>query len=99
MRNFASTAGRWGVLGTLSLACAFSAPARAANAAAIEKGRALFNQMCSHCHGLDMVSPGTSAFDLRRFPHNEEARFRHSVTHGKGNMPAWFFCGEPGAEN
>ena len=42
-----------------------------------------------------MVSPGTSAFDLRRFPHNEEARFRHSVTHGKGNMPAWGDLLEP----
>lgn len=73
----------------LGLACAFPAQARAGNADEVAGGKALFNQMCSHCHGLNMVNPGTSAFDLRKFPHDQPKRFRHSVTFGKGNMPAW----------
>lgn len=73
----------------LGLACAFPVQARAGDADKVADGKALFNQMCSHCHGLNMVNPGTSAFDLRRFPHNDEKRFRHSVTYGKGDMPAW----------
>jgi mono/diheme cytochrome c family protein len=29
------------------------------------------------------------AFDLRKFPHDQRDRFVNSVTHGKGQMPAW----------
>ena len=30
------------------------------------------------------------AYDLRQFPHNDKARFVHSVTQGKnGRMPQW----------
>jgi mono/diheme cytochrome c family protein len=37
-----------------------------------------------------MVTPGDVVFDLRRFPHDEKARFFDSVTNGKnGRMPAW----------
>ena len=36
-----------------------------------------------------MVTSGTVAFDLRRFPHNDKARFVNSVTNGKGGMPPW----------
>jgi cytochrome c6 len=75
--------------GLLWLALALPAMAQASSSAMAAKGQALFNEMCSHCHGLNMVNPGTSAFDLRQFPHDEEKRFRHSVTVGKGNMPAW----------
>jgi cytochrome c6 len=85
----AVTAARAAAAGLLGLAFALPAPARAGSAASVADGKALFNQMCSHCHGLDMVNPGTSAFDLRRFPHNDEKRFRRSVSHGKGDMPAW----------
>jgi len=54
------------------------------------KGKALYATHCSHCHGFNMVNPGTVAFDLRRFPHDNKARFVHSVTTGKnGRMPAW----------
>ncbi|MDQ2801822.1 MAG: cytochrome c, partial [Pseudomonadota bacterium] len=45
--------------------------------------------ICSHCHGIHMVNPGNSSFDLRKFPHDQRARFFNSVTHGKGNMPPW----------
>ncbi len=37
-----------------------------------------------------MVNPGTISYDLRTFPHNDQARFLNSVTNGKnGRMPAW----------
>jgi len=29
------------------------------------------------------------AFDLRKFPHEDKARFVTSVTRGKQNMPPW----------
>jgi mono/diheme cytochrome c family protein len=79
------------VAGLALLVCGVLAPvpAGAANAAAVAAGKHLFNQMCSHCHGIDMVNPGNSSFDLRRFPPGEEARFRHSVMGGKNAMPAW----------
>ncbi|HUN51244.1 MAG TPA: cytochrome c [Candidatus Sulfotelmatobacter sp.] len=54
------------------------------------KGKQLYSENCLHCHGLNMVTPGTAAFDLRQFPHDDKARFVNSVTHGKNNrMPAW----------
>jgi len=36
-----------------------------------------------------MVNPGTSSFDLRKFPPDDKARFVNSVLHGKNAMPAW----------
>ena len=36
-----------------------------------------------------MVNAGTSSFDLRKFPHVDQARFVNSVTRGKNTMPAW----------
>lgn len=30
-----------------------------------------------------------SAFDLRKFPHDQHERFVNSVTRGKGQMPPW----------
>jgi mono/diheme cytochrome c family protein len=54
------------------------------------KGKALYMHHCSHCHGFNMVNPGTVAFDLRQFPHNDKGRFVRSVTQGKnGRMPQW----------
>jgi mono/diheme cytochrome c family protein len=54
------------------------------------KGKTLYMHHCSHCHGFNMVNAGTVAFDLRQFPHNDKARFVHSVTEGKnGRMPQW----------
>ncbi len=56
----------------------------------VDKGRMLYARHCSHCHGFNMVTPGTVAFDLRKFPHDDKPRFLNSVTHGKnGRMPAW----------
>ena len=37
-----------------------------------------------------MVNPGTIAYDLRQFPHDDKARFVRSVIEGKnGRMPQW----------
>jgi cytochrome c55X len=54
------------------------------------QGQHLYEHNCSHCHGPNMVNPGTVAFDLRKFPHNDKDRFVDSVTNGKnGRMPSW----------
>jgi mono/diheme cytochrome c family protein len=56
----------------------------------VAEGRALYAHHCSHCHGFNMVNPGTVAYDLRQFPHDQKPRFVHSVTNGKnGRMPQW----------
>ena len=65
-------------------------PADRDAATQIQAGRNLYALHCSHCHGFNMVTPGTVAFDLRQFPHDQKPRFVDSVTHGKNNrMPAW----------
>jgi len=54
------------------------------------KGKALYAQHCSHCHGFNMVNPGTVTYDLRQFPHGQKDRFVNSVIYGKGGiMPPW----------
>jgi mono/diheme cytochrome c family protein len=55
----------------------------------VARGRSLYAHHCSHCHGFNMVSSGTVAYDLRRFPQNDKARFVNSVSNGKGGMPPW----------
>jgi mono/diheme cytochrome c family protein len=57
--------------------------------AQIDKGKATFAQNCSHCHGPNMISAGTVAPDLRKFPDDKE-RFLTTVKLGKnGKMPPW----------
>lgn len=86
--------GLWSVAGrslggaALAAALASSAPL-AAEAAGAAAGKTLYKQFCSHCHGIDMVNPGTASFDLRRFPPDQKDRFVASVTKGKRDMPAW----------
>jgi len=71
------------VLGLVSL------PAIAADGD-VDQGRDTYQDLCSACHGRDMVSPGTLSFDLRTFPKNDFERFKRSVLNGKGTaMPAW----------
>ena len=65
-------------------------PGDRAEAEMAAKGKALYAQHCSHCHGFNMVNPGTVTYDLRQFPREDRARFVHSVTQGKnGRMPQW----------
>ena len=54
----------------------------------VNSGRALYARNCSPCHGPRMQDP-ESAFDLRKFPRDEQARFVASVTRGKNQMPPW----------
>jgi mono/diheme cytochrome c family protein len=52
-------------------------------------GRDIYKDFCASCHGRDLVSTGL-AFDLRKFPQNESARFQKSVLDGTAKgMPAW----------
>src|SRR5215470_17167943 len=65
-------------------------PARAAEPDVIEQGRDLYADACAACHGRDMVNAGGIAFDLRKFPRDDFARFRNSVLNGKNEaMQAW----------
>jgi mono/diheme cytochrome c family protein len=54
----------------------------------IRAGAEIFERNCSPCHGPQMRDP-ESAFDLRKFPHNQHDRFVNSVTRGKNQMPPW----------
>jgi mono/diheme cytochrome c family protein len=66
-------------------------PARAAEPTPeqIEEGVSIYEDFCAMCHGRDLINPGGLAFDLRKFPKDDFARFRNSVLNGKGGMPAW----------
>lgn len=84
-------------LSTLTLSTlAVAGPARAESAGA---GKGLYNTYCIICHGPNMVNTGDRAFDLRKFPLNDKARFIHSVTKGKNQMPAWGDVLEPAQIN
>jgi mono/diheme cytochrome c family protein len=68
------------------------AAARAEDAAfapdKLAAGAAIYARNCSPCHGPRMQDP-ESAFDLRKFPREDHARFVVSVTRGKNQMPPW----------
>jgi mono/diheme cytochrome c family protein len=66
-----------------------SAQSSAAPAAFAEKGRETYNVYCVRCHGANMKSPGTPAYDLRVFPAEQHDRFVQSVRKGKNSMPPW----------
>ena len=67
----------------------FGAPVFADDAALLKKAESTYKTFCSHCHGIKMVSPGTSSYDLRKWPKDNKAGFVDSVMNGKGDMPAW----------
>ncbi|MGC3939642.1 c-type cytochrome [Roseobacter sp. EG26] len=52
-------------------------------------GLEAYEFFCSKCHGKDIVNPGVSSYDLRKFPRDQKDRFYSSVRKGKGDMPAW----------
>ena len=75
---------------TLVVGVSSTHPSRAAESDLIEQGRDLYADICATCHGRDMVNAGGIAFDLRKFPKDDFARFRDSVLNGKNEvMPAW----------
>jgi mono/diheme cytochrome c family protein len=53
------------------------------------KGKQLYAKNCLHCHGRNMVTPGTVAYDLRQFPEDDKPRFETSIVKGRRNMPPW----------
>lgn len=55
----------------------------------VRHGEQMYLINCSRCHGVHLINPVGYTFDLRRFPPNQRERFFHSVSKGKGNMPAW----------
>jgi len=54
----------------------------------VRAGAEIFERNCAPCHGPQMRDP-ESAFDLRKFPHDQHDRFVSSVTRGKNQMPPW----------
>lgn len=52
-------------------------------------GADLYRNRCEHCHGPKMVTVSGAVYDLRRFPLDDEDRFRTSVLNGRNAMPAW----------
>ncbi len=57
--------------------------------AQIDHGKATYAKNCSHCHGPNLVNPGTITPDLRGFP-DDKTRFVMTVKQGKNNrMPPW----------
>jgi cytochrome c6 len=76
------------IFAMMVLPALFGVPAEADDGA-LEKGRSAYKQFCSHCHGIDMKNPGTSSYDLRKWPVEMKAEFYESVRNGKGDMPAW----------
>ena len=54
----------------------------------ISAGAEIYAVNCSPCHGARLQGLG-SAFDLRKFPHDQRERFINSITRGKNQMPPW----------
>jgi mono/diheme cytochrome c family protein len=55
----------------------------------IDHGKSTYAEKCSHCHGPNMLNPGTITPDLRVFP-DDKTRFVTTVKNGKNNkMPPW----------
>lgn len=68
----------------------FGAPALADDVHPLfDAGNTAYKSFCGHCHGLEMVNPGTTTYDLRRWPTDNPAGFYDAVRNGKGDMPAW----------
>ena len=53
------------------------------------RGKQLYAKNCLQCHGRNMVTPGTVAYDLRQFPEDDKPRFENSIIKGRRNMPPW----------
>lgn len=54
----------------------------------IRAGAGIYERNCSPCHGARMLDP-QGAFDLKKFPPDQEERFVNSVAKGKNQMPPW----------
>ena len=72
----------------LALGCTVAVAQEQFPAVQIKAGSAIFAQNCAPCHGARMLD-AQAAFDLRKFPPGERARFIDTVTHGVRGMPPW----------
>jgi mono/diheme cytochrome c family protein len=80
---------RWAFgIGALALMGASAASGQEFTPDQLRAGAEIFERNCAPCHGPRMQDP-ESAFDLRKFPHNQHDRFVSSVTRGKNQMPPW----------
>ena len=77
------------LLGMSLTLVAGAAAAQPAQAQPADKGHQLYNSYCARCHGLNMVTSGSSFFDLRTLRSDEQDRFEQSVNQGLRAMPAW----------
>jgi len=77
-------------ISVIAIASALGASAQPAETSeAIEHGKAIYAEKCSHCHGPGMLNAGTITPDLRKFP-DDHQRFVTTVKQGKNNkMPPW----------
>ena len=73
----------------LLAAMAIICSAAVAEAQDVQKGKSIYGQHCLRCHGRNLVTPGTVAYDLRKFPEDDKPRFAESIVKGKKNMPPW----------
>src|SRR5580765_3163557 len=75
-------------MAAVALWCTAAAAQESFTAEQLRAGAEIFERNCSPCHGPRMRDP-ESAFDLRKFPRNQQERFVNSVTRGKNRMPPW----------
>lgn len=54
----------------------------------LKTGAGIYERNCSPCHGARMLDP-QGAFDLKKFPPDQQERFVNSVSRGKNQMPPW----------
>lgn len=92
-RNASRTAAGCAAVAAIFIVLAGAQRATAQNAGAdpagIDQGKQTYAEHCSHCHGFNMVNPGTVVPDLRRFS-GDKALFITTVKNGRNNrMPPW----------
>src|SRR5581483_11695731 len=77
-------------ISVMAIAAALGASAQPAETSeAMEHGKAIYAEKCSHCHGPGLLNAGTITPDLRKFP-DDHQRFVTTVKQGKNNkMPPW----------
>lgn len=63
--------------------------------ALVTNGKRIYTNMCTRCHGINLVSNGIG-FDLRKFPAEGRERFERSVNEGLRAMPSWKSILKPG---
>jgi cytochrome c6 len=65
---------RYLILCVVSALCALTTAhaSEAFTMAQVIKGKEAYGDTCIRCHGINMVNSGTTVYDLRRFPKDED---------------------------